>query len=47
MNNYKWGLTDGLIRFSIGLDNDIDKTYHAMKKCMFRLGILKEEAVTI
>jgi len=34
------GLTDGLIRFSIGLDNDIERTYQAMKKCMVELGIL-------
>ena len=37
------GLTDGLIRFSIGLDNDIEKTYAAIKKCMQFLEILKEE----
>lgn len=35
------GLSQGLIRFSIGLDNDIDKTYHAMKSCMQRLGIVE------
>ncbi len=34
------GLTDGLIRFSIGLDNDIERTYHMMKKCMLDLRIL-------
>jgi methionine-gamma-lyase len=34
------GLTDGLIRFSIGLDNDIERTYQSMKKCMVELGIL-------
>ena len=34
------GLTDGLIRFSIGLDNDIERTYQAMKSCMTELGIL-------
>ena len=34
------GLTDGLIRFSIGLDNDIERTYQMMKKCMIELGIL-------
>ena len=34
------GLTDGLIRFSIGLDNDIERTYQAMKQCMIELGIL-------
>lgn len=35
------GLTDGLIRFSIGLDNDIDRTYEMMKGCMVELGVLK------
>lgn len=34
------GLTDGLIRFSIGLDNDIERTYQMMKSCMNELGIL-------
>jgi len=34
------GLTDGLIRFSIGLDNDIERTYQMMKACMVELGIL-------
>ena len=34
------GLTDGLIRFSIGLDNDIERTYQMMKKCMLDLRIL-------
>lgn len=34
------GLTDGLIRFSIGLDNDIERTYQMMKSCMHELGIL-------
>ncbi|WP_457616575.1 aminotransferase class I/II-fold pyridoxal phosphate-dependent enzyme [Lutibacter sp.] len=35
------GLSDGIIRFSIGLDNDIERTYVAMKKCMQQTGILK------
>ena len=34
------GLTDGLIRFSIGLDNDIERTYNMMKTCMVDLSIL-------
>ena len=34
------GLTDGLIRFSIGLDNDIERTYQMMKTCMKELNIL-------
>ena len=37
------GLTDGLIRFSIGLDNDIERTYQSMKQCMIELDILKPE----
>ena len=39
------GLTDGLIRFSIGLDNDIERTYKLMKQCMIDLGVLKAEMV--
>ncbi|AUC13982.1 cystathionine beta-lyase [Tenacibaculum sp. SZ-18] len=38
------GLTDGLIRFSIGLDNDIERTYEMMKDCMKQVGVLKEES---
>ena len=34
------GLTDGLIRFSIGLDNDIERTYQSMKQCMRELNVL-------
>ncbi|MDN3492070.1 aminotransferase class I/II-fold pyridoxal phosphate-dependent enzyme [Winogradskyella bathintestinalis] len=34
------GLSDGLIRFSIGLDADIERTYKMMKDCMVQLGIL-------
>ncbi|WP_075344222.1 aminotransferase class I/II-fold pyridoxal phosphate-dependent enzyme [Tenacibaculum agarivorans] len=41
------GLTDGLIRFSIGLDNDIERTYNMMKSCMEEVGIMMQEAETI
>ena len=34
------GLTDGLIRFSVGLDNDIERTYSMMRSCMEDLDIL-------
>ncbi|MGB5385103.1 MAG: aminotransferase class I/II-fold pyridoxal phosphate-dependent enzyme [Lutimonas sp.] len=37
------GLTNGLIRFSIGLDNDIERTYQTMKQCMLDLNILQEK----
>ena len=43
----KMGLSNGIIRFSIGLDNDIERTYQNMKKCMIKVGILttKQESV--
>ena len=34
------GLSDGLIRFSIGLDADIERTYQMMRQCMEELNIL-------
>ena len=34
------GLTDGLIRFSIGLDDDIQRTYQIMRQCMKEVGVL-------
>ncbi|MDX1444612.1 aminotransferase class I/II-fold pyridoxal phosphate-dependent enzyme [Lishizhenia sp.] len=34
------GLSDGIIRFSIGLDNDIERTYDMMKACMKDVGVL-------
>jgi methionine-gamma-lyase len=37
------GLTDGLVRFSIGLDNDIERTYKMMNQCMKELDILKNQ----
>lgn len=43
----KMGLSNGIIRFSIGLDNDIERTYQSMKECMKRVGVLnaKQESV--
>ncbi|WP_372938053.1 aminotransferase class I/II-fold pyridoxal phosphate-dependent enzyme [Seonamhaeicola sp.] len=35
------GLSDGLIRFSIGLDADIKRTYKMMRSCMEKLEIVK------
>jgi methionine-gamma-lyase len=35
------GLSDGLIRFSIGLDNDIERTYRMMRQCMREIGVLE------
>ena len=34
------GLTDGLIRFSIGLDNDINRTFEMMHQCMKDVSVL-------
>lgn len=41
------GLSDGLIRFSIGLDADIERTYQMMKTCMKELHILKGETESV
>jgi len=35
----KMGISDGLIRFSIGLDQDIERTYQKMRACMQKIGI--------
>jgi len=34
------GISDGLIRFSVGLDNDIDRTYQAINNCMKEIEII-------
>lgn len=35
------GLSEGLVRISIGLDNDIKKTYERIKKCLIEVGLVK------
>ncbi|AZI67545.1 aminotransferase class I/II-fold pyridoxal phosphate-dependent enzyme [Kaistella daneshvariae] len=35
------GLSDGLIRMSVGLDHDIKRTYQKMKWCMEQVGVLQ------
>jgi len=37
------GLSDGLIRFSVGLDADIKRTFKKMKQCMVKLDILPQK----
>lgn len=41
------GISDGLIRFSIGLDHDIHRTYEKMKGCMLKTGVLNHEKSSI
>ncbi|ASK32454.1 cystathionine beta-lyase [Chryseobacterium sp. T16E-39] len=41
------GISDGLIRFSIGLDHDIERTYQKMKECMIKTGVLHHENTSI
>ena len=43
----RMGLTDGLIRFSVGLDDDIERTYEAMRQCMVRLNILNKSEILV
>ena len=35
------GISEGMIRMSIGLDNDIERTFQKMKKCLIKTNILK------
>lgn len=35
------GLSEGLVRISIGLDNDIKKTFERIKKCLHAVGMCK------
>lgn len=41
------GISDGLIRFSIGLDHDIKRTYEKMRECMLKTGILSHKTISI
>ncbi|RNA62814.1 aminotransferase class I/II-fold pyridoxal phosphate-dependent enzyme [Chryseobacterium nematophagum] len=41
------GISDGLIRFSIGLDHDIERTYQKMKECMQKVGLLEHQTISI
>jgi methionine-gamma-lyase len=38
----KMGLSEGLVRISIGLDNDIHKTFERIKKCLNDVGLCKK-----
>lgn len=35
------GLSEGLVRISIGLDNDISETFERIKKCLIEVGLCK------
>lgn len=35
------GMSEGLIRFSVGLDNDIERTYQKIKACLLELEFIK------
>ena len=37
------GLSEGLIRFSIGLDDDIERTFNMIKTCMIEVDVLQVE----
>ncbi len=36
----RMGMTDGLIRFSVGLDNDIERSWQTIRGCLEGLGVL-------
>lgn len=37
---HRMGMSDGLIRFSVGLDNDIEQTWNTVNSCLQELGIV-------
>ena len=37
----KMGLSEGLIRFSVGLDQDISRTYNGIKECLKEFNLIK------
>jgi methionine-gamma-lyase len=36
----RMGLSEGLVRFSVGLDNDIERTWTKIRKCLLKAGII-------
>ena len=34
------GLSEGMVRMSVGLDNDIERTFLKIKACMQKTGVL-------
>ena len=36
----KMGLSEGLIRFSVGLDQDISRTYEGINKCLKEFNLI-------
>ncbi len=43
----KMGMSDGLIRFSVGLDNDIAATWEVINRCLNELGITRRDATRL
>jgi len=39
----KMGLSEGLVRISIGLDNNIHKTFERILKCLINVGVIKDK----
>ncbi len=36
----KMGLSEGLVRFSVGLDNDIEHSFQRIKRCLTDVGVI-------
>lgn len=34
------GLSQGLVRFSVGLDNDIEESFRRVRKCLLKIGVI-------
>ena len=41
----KMGMSDGLIRFSVGLDNDMERTWETINRCLEEVGVRGEHSI--
>jgi len=41
------GLSEGLIRFSVGLDNDIELSFERIKRGLSDIGVIQNRPLTI
>jgi len=43
----RMGLSPGMVRMSVGLDDDIERTYQRIKRCLDDMGVLEMEELGI
>ncbi|HFQ94921.1 MAG TPA: cystathionine beta-lyase, partial [Anaerolineae bacterium] len=43
----RMGLSPGMVRMSVGLDDDIERTYQRIKRCLDGMGVLEMEELAV